>query len=338
MEKLFRGCIWVAIAIVIMGTFAACSQIAGTLPSIPQAQDAAPAGIMAAVQTSTQITPPTIAPTATPDALKLEQARAELAAAQANEQAAKVRLDMAVRDAAETAVFYDSLHAQETERAQVKASATADAVGRATQAQYSLFVQATSAGNATATAQAPIDERNRKVAEMMPDVIAAATIIVSIIALVLTFFGTWLIWEKIQNERQWRLEPVAEDPEPAQVASVPPFAGTAGRKISTAALCRETGIDAVDLRDIAYRISSGEAFVHDNFTPRTNGLSEGKFSVLQYSLAKYDLAKWNNADDHSAGMTILPDGLAWIAELTGVTTPPPAQDAQEAPPAAQTDR
>lgn len=340
MGGFFRFVIISVLIATLCGALWACSSIAGAV--MPSAAQAAPQGIMAAITTQTAPAQPAPTATATPDALHIEQQRAELAAALAEEQAAKVRLDMVVRDAAETEVYYNAIHAQETERAQAQATATAAEVGRATQVQRSIIMVATQSGAATATAQAPRDEAERKIAAMLPDLFVVGVVLVTAIALVLAFLAGWWLWEKIITERQWR-EPEA-DPEPAQVAytnSLPVMDVTPLEYSDTVIVGQfaRYGIPLETLQYVAGEVLNGRPLSYEEFTPKENGLSDGQMKTFQGLALKYRFAEWKTPGEHKPGMTPTTAGVSFFERVTGrETTHPLAQDAQETPKTAQNDR
>jgi hypothetical protein len=83
-----------------------------------------------------------------------------------------------------------------------------------------------------------------------------------------------------------------------------------------------------ELQKIAVGLRDGKPFTHDSFTPSENGLSEPKFTNLQYLLVKYGRAEWND-ETHKGGVTLTSAGVAFFADLLKETTSPPKQEAPE---------
>ena len=77
-------------------------------------------------------------------------------------------------------------------------------------------------------------------------------------------------------------------------------------------------------------LRDGKPFTHDSFTPSENGLSEPRFTSLQYLLVRYGGAAWND-ETHKARVNLLPSGDKFFSDLLEETTSPLVEQAPEAP-------
>jgi hypothetical protein len=129
------------------------------------------------------------------------------------------------------------------------------------------------------------------------------------------FFGAvifcwlaWSFWSARWNTNNPKGEQEEQVPEEIPAVVAPDFVSDLSMKVFNGIATFE------QLRELARGVQAGVALVHDNWTPATVLMSEGKFASLQFILVKYGRATWKD-ETHKAGIELTPEGCKFFDDV-----------------------
>jgi hypothetical protein len=136
----------------------------------------------------------------------------------------------------------------------------------------------------------------------------ALPVAIGFVGLSLLVWLGWGLWYARWNTNNPKGEQEEQVPEEIPAVVAPDFVSDLSMKVFGGIATFE------QLRELARGVSAGVSLVHDNWTPATVLMSEGKFASLQFILVKYGRATWKD-ETHKAGIELTPEGCKFFDDV-----------------------